>query len=228
MSEPKEGAMASLYSSISERFPSLLTGRTGSIHKGKFSKEVEKANNLLGAWATMLDGMSEAERDDYFRSPDTAAAAAAAAAGDDESVGCGGDDQYDDDFGRQMTQQDHRFQTAASAFALQDQVQIGNVKRLLMHASAICQQCRDPSKSVGVLCMCRSLCGDLLCYGCDDDRHQKCPCARTRYVLVNIRLGQDQKLATVRQLTANQYVRPSGNVNSPVAEQAWITSRGSH
>ena len=181
-----QGAIRSLCGTLIERFPSVMrngeatqgTTVSHTIGRGLFAVDVAKADAAMAQWSSMLDAMSDDERGAYFRShvPDDAGVNAPSV--DTFEAGGGGD--YDLHAAgpatepRIMTSGDKKFAERASAFALQDLRQIGHISLLLTQTTAVCHECRNPSNGVGVVDMCRSLSGELLCFGCDADRHSKC------------------------------------------------------
>jgi hypothetical protein len=123
---------------------------------------------------------------------------------------------------------DTAFRDAANDFAFCGLLQLGDLQRRLEHKTARCTQCVNRA---GVLCTCRLLYGELLCFHHDSSRHRATPCARTRHALL---LPQENPAAgeirpVLIELHANDFISVPPDVDASsgvIRDVAWIRRRG--
>jgi hypothetical protein len=119
---------------------------------------------------------------------------------------------------------DTAFKAAVNDSAVCSMLQLGELQRRLEHSKAVCVQCVGGAPA-GVICTCRCVYGDLLCFACDGTRHAASPCARTRHCLL-------RRLAAARPvlvaLHANEWVSVPASIGATgvVGDIAWIRRRG--
>ena len=123
---------------------------------------------------------------------------------------------------------DTAFRDAANDSAFCSLLQLGDLQRRLEHKMARCTECVGRA---GVLCTCRHLHGELLCFNHDSSRHRVTPCARTRHALLlpqqNPTAGQVRPILI--ELHSNDWIFVPPGVDASdgvVRDVAWIRRRG--
>jgi hypothetical protein len=119
---------------------------------------------------------------------------------------------------------DTTFKAAVNDSAVCSMLQLGELQRRLEHSKAVCVQCVGGAPA-GVICTCRCVYGDLLCFSCDGTRHAASPCARTRHCLLRRQAAARPVLVA---LHANDWVSvPTGvDATGVIGDVAWIRRRG--
>jgi hypothetical protein len=217
-------ATAALRCSLFAVAPSVMSTKSVDTSRPAIQQEMNFAAASIRAVIDSLKGLSSEDRTSMWTA--TAAAAARPVASPSAAEGCvdechsaGGDGAQGVEEAENMRRSLHASAPAngtekkirtfgddpemrlrASTFAFRTLSALGHPYAMLTEVGALCDECAK--ESAGVVCGCRSMSSDRLCFLCDRERHMMLPCSR-RWVLAH-----NNGHSVVKTLRPNEFVEP--------------------
>lgn len=207
-------SVAALRQTLVSTAPRSLSNASADLHRPVNRAELQHASSALGAVTASWNALTPAQLIDRWKSASVAAQNILQAPDDHEYRPDGGAQGFDvaAAMAREHEERERasrwptfgpnpKMQKYGSAFIHRSLSSLGSPFSLLTEKGARCDV-PGCAESPGVICRCRSVSGDRLCFCCDSARHAMFPCNR-RSTLV-VREGLD--LPIVRALRPNEFV----------------------